>query len=61
MLSGKHGGDMAIGLYKIKDGWANEDSVWVRYDDGKQLEIPASQYVADGYEPPIDDLEWKDA
>lgn len=47
---------MAIGLYRTKDGWANEDSVRVQYDDGKELDVPASQYVADGYQPPLDEL-----
>ena len=47
---------MAVGLSRTKDGWANEDSVRVRYDDGKEIDIPASQYVADGYTPPLDEL-----
>jgi hypothetical protein len=47
---------MTRGLCRMRSGWATEDSVLVEYDDGKQLEVPASQYVANGYEPPIDDL-----
>ena len=47
---------MATGLFRTRDGWANEDSVRVRYGDGTELDIPASQYVADGYEPPLDEL-----
>ena len=44
---------MTEGICKIKDGWVDEDSVWVRYDDGKKLEIPASQYAQEGYKPAL--------
>jgi hypothetical protein len=44
----------ARGICKIKDGWVHQDSVWVEYDDGKRLEIPASQYESEGYQPPIE-------
>ncbi|UVK49908.1 hypothetical protein DBIPINDM_008031 (plasmid) [Mesorhizobium sp. AR02] len=47
---------MVAGVCKIKDGWATQDSVWIRYGDGKELEIPASEYEAKGYQPEIDDL-----
>lgn len=49
---------MANGLYRTKNGWANEDSVRVRYDDGKELDVPASQYITDGYDPPLEELPW---
>jgi hypothetical protein len=44
------------GICKIKNGWVHQDSVWVRYDDGKRLEIPASQYAEQGFQPPIAEL-----
>lgn len=50
---------MAKGIYRVKDGWATEDSVLVRYDDGKELEISAHQYQLDGYAPHFDQLPWK--
>jgi hypothetical protein len=46
----------AKGICKIKNGWVHQDSVWVRYDDGKKVEIPASQYVEQGFQPPIAEL-----
>jgi hypothetical protein len=47
---------MPRGKCKIKDGWAGEDSVIIVYDDGTELEVPASRYEAQGYEPPIASL-----
>ena len=52
------GTTMAMGLCRIKDGWSNEDSVRVRYEDGKEMEMPASQYQAQGYAPSLDQLQW---
>ena len=49
---------MAIGLYRIKDSWGNEDSVRVHYTIDKELEIPVSKYRADGYDPPFEELPW---
>ena len=39
----------AKGICKIKNGWVHQDSVWVQYDDGKKLEIPAGQYAEQGF------------
>lgn len=47
---------MPVGVCKIKDGWANQDSVIVKYDDGQTQEIPASQYISQGYQPDIERL-----
>ena len=44
------------GICKITNGWVHEDSVWVQYDDGERLEIPASQYREESYQPPIEAL-----
>ena len=47
---------MAYGIGKIKDGWPHDDAVWVQFDDGKRLKIPASQYRWEGFKPPIKQL-----
>jgi hypothetical protein len=44
----------AYGICRIANGWVHQDSVWVQYDDGKKLEIPASQYREHGYKPSIE-------
>jgi len=49
-------GVMAHGICKVRGGWVHQDSVWVRYDDGKILEIPAAQYREEGYRPLIQQL-----
>jgi hypothetical protein len=46
----------AHGICKITNGWVHQDSVWVQYNDGERLEIPASQYREENYQPPIDAL-----
>ena len=49
---------MAIkGVCRTKAGWGTEDSVWAEYADPTRLyELPASQYVALGYQPPVEKL-----
>jgi hypothetical protein len=37
---------MAKGIRRIKGGWGDQDSVLVKYPDGAEMEIPASQYLA---------------
>lgn len=44
------------GRCRIPKGWGNQDSVKVVYDNHGELEIPASEYVVNNYEPNIDDL-----
>lgn len=51
---------MTQGLYRTKDGWLNEDSVRVRYTNGNELDVPASQYIAFGFNPPLEELPWCD-
>jgi len=55
-LSSKQGAAMAKGIRRITDGWGDQDSVLVKYPDGAEMEIPASQYVAQRHHPPIDAL-----
>ena len=47
---------MAKGIRRIKGGWGDQDSVLVKYPDGTEMEIPASQYQAQGHHPPLDVL-----
>ena len=47
---------MAKGIRRIKSGWGDQDSVLVKYADGAEMQIPASQYVAQRHHPPIDAL-----
>lgn len=49
---------MALGLYRTKSGWANQDSVRVRYSDGREIDVPEDEYRASDYLPNFDDLPW---
>ena len=48
--------ELTIGICKIPNGWADQDSVIVRSDNGDTREMPASEYSDQGYQPPIEDL-----
>ncbi len=61
----------AHGIYRIRDGWVNEHSAVVKFDDGNEVEIPESRYRGrwpdgpmlyrtQGYMPAFDELPWKD-
>jgi hypothetical protein len=50
----------ARGIYRIRDGWATQHSVMVKYYDGQESEVPEDQYRAKGYQPSFDELRWKD-
>lgn len=59
LRSARAGGEVvAIGICRIEDGWANQDSVIIRYNDGTEGEIPASRYLEQAYQPPLDTLPW---
>lgn len=49
---------MTRGIYRTKNGWADDDSVCVRYPDGLELEIPRIQYVALINNPAFESLPW---
>jgi hypothetical protein len=49
------------GIYRERNGWANQHSVRVKYDEGNELDVPEDRYKSDGYQPPFDQLPWKDA
>ncbi|MEL7196863.1 MAG: hypothetical protein AAGL10_00970 [Pseudomonadota bacterium] len=50
---------MTKGISRTKNGWAEDDSVRVRYGDGTEIEIPRIQYVALINNPPFDKLPWQ--
>lgn len=51
-------GEMANGLYRIKDDWRDgEDSVVL--GSKVYVEIPESNYRDQGYEPLFDELPWR--
>jgi hypothetical protein len=50
---------MTRGVYREHNGWGNQNSVRVRYDDGEEIDLPEERYRAQGYDPPFDWLPWK--
>ena len=49
------------GLYREQNGWAeNEHSARVKYDEHQELDVSERHYRARGYQPPFDELPWKD-
>jgi len=53
MPSQSQAATMAKGIRRMKDGWDDQDCVLVKYSGGAEVEIPRSQYVAQGHHPPI--------
>lgn len=52
---------MTKGVFRVKNGWGTEDSVWVQYDDPTRLyELPASEYTSQGGQPPLESLPLRD-
>ena len=49
------------GLYRERNGWVNQHSVRVKYDEHQELDVAEDRYRARGYQPPFDKLPWKDA
>jgi hypothetical protein len=50
----------ARGIYRERDGWGAQHSVRVKYDVGQELDMSEDRYRARGYQPPFDQLPWKD-
>lgn len=48
------------GIYRERNGWGNQHSVHVKYDEGQELDMAEDRYRARGYKPPFDELPWKD-
>jgi hypothetical protein len=45
--------------YRELNGWGNQYSARIRYDDGDEVDLPEERYRAQGYDPPFDKLPWK--
>jgi hypothetical protein len=52
---------MTRGIYRELNGWGNQHSARIRYDDGDEIDLPEDRYRAQGYDPPFDKLPWKGA
>ena len=50
---------MPRGIYRIRNGTANQHGVYVRYIVGDDV-IPQDRYRMSGYKPPFDELRWSD-
>jgi hypothetical protein len=48
------------GIYRERKGWGNQDSARVKYDEHQELDVPEDRYRARGYQPPFDQLPWKE-
>ena len=48
------------GLYRERNGWGTQHSVRVKYDEHQELDMAEDRYRARGYQPPFDQLPWKD-
>ena len=48
------------GLYRERNGWGTQHSVHVKYDERQELNLAEDRYRARGYQPPFDQLPWKD-
>jgi hypothetical protein len=55
-------GSMPKGIYRVRDPKEGRiNLVCVRYDAGADLEIEEAHYVAQGYQPLVDQLPWKES
>ena len=48
------------GIYRERKGWGDQDSARVKYDEHQELDLPEDRYRNRGYQPPFDQLPWKD-
>jgi hypothetical protein len=48
------------GLYRERNGWGNQHSVRVKYDEHQELDLAEDRYRTRGYHPPFEKLPWKD-
>jgi hypothetical protein len=48
------------GIYRERNGWGTQHSVRVKYDEHQELDISEDRYRARSYQPPFDQLPWKD-
>jgi hypothetical protein len=48
------------GIYRKRNGWGDQHSAHVKYDERQELDISESRYRERGYKPPFDKLPWKE-
>ena len=48
------------GIYRERNGWGSQHSARVKYDEHQELDVAEDRYRARGYQPPFDQLPWKD-
>ncbi len=48
------------GIYRERNGWGDQHCVRVKYDEHQELDVAEDRYRARGYQPPFDELPWKD-
>ena len=48
------------GIYRERNGWGTQHSARVKYDEHQELDMAEDRYRARGYQPPFDELPWKD-
>ena len=49
------------GIYRERNGWDDtQHSAHVKYDEHQELDLAEERYRARGYQPPFDQLPWKD-
>jgi hypothetical protein len=49
------------GIYRERNGWNDQDCVRVKYDERQELDVPVDHYRERGYQPPFDELPWKES
>jgi len=47
-------------FYRERKGWGGQDSARVKYDEHQELDLPEDRCHDRGYQPPFDQLPWKD-
>jgi hypothetical protein len=50
----------ARGINRERNGWGTQHSAHVKYDERQELDLSEDRYRARGYQPPFDQLPWKD-
>ena len=48
------------GIYRERNGWGNQHSARVKYDEHQELDLPEDRYRERGYQPPFNELPWRD-
>ena len=48
------------GIYRERNGWGNQHSAHVKYDEHQELDVSEDRYRERGYQPSFDKLPWKD-